>query len=88
MILTARTASLVRPRLLTVRARGRRLQRIAVPPFSSGSRAVTVALPPGHGALTVTLVAKPGAESAAQVTPGDTRKLAIAVSELDVRRAG
>jgi hypothetical protein len=88
MTLTAKVASLLRPRFLTVRKRGRPLQRIAVPPFSSGSRALTVVAPAGRGALTLTFVAKPGAESAAQATPGDTRKLAISLSGLDVRRAG
>ena len=88
MTLTAKAASLLRPRLLTVRMRGTTLRRIGVPPLSSGSRALTVVVPAGNGSVTLTLVAKPGAESAAQVTPGDTRRLAIVFSELDVRRAG
>jgi hypothetical protein len=88
LTLTAKATSLLRLRLLTVRMRGRTLQRTGVPPVSSGQRALTVVVPPGHGSVTITLVAKPGAESAAQVTPGDTRRLAIALSELDVGRAG
>lgn len=88
MTLTAKATSLLRPRLLSVRMRGTTLQRVGVPPVSSGSRALTVVVPPGHGSVTLTLVAKPGAESAAQATPGDTRRLAIALSEFDVGRAG
>jgi hypothetical protein len=88
MTLTARVVSLLRPRVLIVRTKGRRPQRFAVPPFDSGSSALTVVTPPGQGALTLTFDAKPGAEPASQVTPGDTRLLAIALSELNVRRAG
>ena len=86
MTLTAEVASLVRPRLLIVRMRGGPPQKLAVPPLSSGSRALTVVVPPGYGALTLTLVAKPRAESASQVTPGDRRLLAIALSKLRVER--
>jgi hypothetical protein len=88
MTLTATVGSLLRPRLLLVRMRGGPQQKLAVPPLGSGSRALTVVVPPGYGTLNVTLIAKPRAESASQVTPGDTRRLAVAFSELDVRRAG
>jgi hypothetical protein len=88
LVITARTAALIRQRLLSVLINGRLQQRVRVPPFSRGSTRLSVAVPAGRGPVTITLSAIPGAESATRVTPGDTRMLAIEFSELDVRRAG
>jgi hypothetical protein len=85
-MLRAKVTALLRRRVLTVRLNGRRVRRVEVPPYSTGFRALKIEVPAGHGRVTLAFRARPGAEPASQVTPGDTRMLAVLFSGLEVRQ--
>jgi hypothetical protein len=86
LLLSAKVTALLRPRVLNVRLNGRRVRRVEVPPFSGGFRSLEVAVPAGRGPVTISFRARPGAEAASQVTPGDVRMLAVLFSGLEVKR--
>jgi hypothetical protein len=86
LLLSAKVTSLLRSRVLTVSLSGRRVRRLEVPPLSRGFRALKIAVPAGRGRARIVFSARPDAESAAQVTPGDTRMLAVLFSGLEVVR--
>jgi hypothetical protein len=85
--LTATLSSFLEPRTLIVRIDGRKLRRIRVPSFTKGSRRLAIVVPAGRGPARLTLTTDPGAQSASAVTPGDTRRLAIAFFGVEVSRA-
>jgi hypothetical protein len=87
MRLIATLSSLERPRLLTVRINGKRLRKIRVPSYPGRARRLDMVLPGGRGPATLIFTADPGAQSAAAVTPGDTRKLAVVFSGARLRAA-
>jgi hypothetical protein len=80
---TAATSLLVRRRL-TVRVNGRLVGTFRIKPGWK-YRQLRLPIPAGFGPAVITFAARPGAQPASVVTPGDTRKLSLAFLEPTLR---
>jgi hypothetical protein len=80
---TAATSLLV-PRRLTVRVNGRLVGSFRIRPGWK-YRELRLPIPAGVGPAVITFAARPGAQPASVVTPGDTRKLSLAFLEPTLR---
>ena len=84
MTLETSVISLAVPRRLTVTLAGRVLARVTVP--ASSQVPFSIRVPAGTGTAQLKLRAAPAAASASQVTPGDTRVLAVRLREFSLQK--